>query len=94
LWADSNPIWRPGFNLGNGNKNGGTGYPAALMPQDAPNFINTCQPWRTQSAHGGGINVCLGDGSVRFVSTAISAATWATVNDPRDGGNPGEDWAQ
>jgi hypothetical protein len=62
------------------------------MPQDNPDFDNTCNPLTTQSAHGGGLHVCVGDGSVRFVSTNITPATWATLNDPRDGKSPGSDW--
>jgi prepilin-type N-terminal cleavage/methylation domain-containing protein/prepilin-type processing-associated H-X9-DG protein len=91
LWADSNSIWRPGFNLGS-SKSGHVGYPPAKLPQDNPTFLHNCDPTATQSAHGGGINVTMGDGSVRFVSSSISAASWATVNDPRDGGIPGPDW--
>ncbi len=91
LWADSNSIWRPGFNLGSG-KGGQVGYPAAPLPQNQPNYITGCDPTRTQSAHSGGLNVCLGDGSVRFVSVGVTAATWAAVNDPRDGAVPGPDW--
>jgi prepilin-type N-terminal cleavage/methylation domain-containing protein/prepilin-type processing-associated H-X9-DG protein len=91
LWADSNSIWRPGFNLGAG-KAGGVGYPAAKLPQNNPVFLVNCDPTTTQSAHAGGLNVTMGDGSVRFVPANISAATWAAVNDPRDGVPPGVDW--
>jgi prepilin-type N-terminal cleavage/methylation domain-containing protein/prepilin-type processing-associated H-X9-DG protein len=93
LWADSNSIWRPGYNLGPSKGGGGLqSYPASPMPQDSPDFINTCLPDRPQSAHGHGINVCMGDGSVRFVNFEITPATWAIVNDPRDGLVPGSDW--
>ena len=93
LWADSNSIWRPGYDLGP-DKAGNLvqGYPPAPLPQDNPNYITSCAPARPQSAHGGGLNVGLADGSVRFVSTSIDPATWATVNDPRDGNIPGPDW--
>jgi prepilin-type N-terminal cleavage/methylation domain-containing protein len=84
LWADSNSIWRPGFNLGAG-KNGGVGYPAAKMPQDGPDFERTCDATTTQSNHGGGLMVGVGDGAVRWVSISITPATWAAINDPRDG---------
>ena len=38
-----------------------------------------------KAAHSGGINVALGDGSVRFVARGISATVWAYANDPKDG---------
>jgi prepilin-type N-terminal cleavage/methylation domain-containing protein/prepilin-type processing-associated H-X9-DG protein len=93
LWADSNSIWRPGYNLGPDKGGWSVGnYPPSPLPQDGPDFIRNCQPDRPQSAHDSGINVALGDGSVRFVPVAVSQLTWATVNDPRDGGTPGNDW--
>jgi hypothetical protein len=91
LWADANNIWRPGYNLGS-SKGGTSGYPAALMFQNRPNFMTSCDPTRPQSAHTNGLMVGLGDGSVRLVSMGISATTWARVNDPRDGQVPGADW--
>jgi prepilin-type N-terminal cleavage/methylation domain-containing protein/prepilin-type processing-associated H-X9-DG protein len=95
LWADANSVWRPGFNLGAGKSGSvaavGT-YPPSPMPQDAPHFFNNCDPTTVQSAHGGGLNVCLGDGSVRFVSTTITPATWASATDPRDAKPLPSDW--
>ena len=93
LWADANEVWRPAYNLG-ASKAGTavTTYPASPMPQDAPNFEVSCNPLTVQSNHGGGLNVCMGDGSVRFVSIGISPTTWAGANDPRDGLPPGSDW--
>ena len=38
------------------------------------------------------MNVGLGDGSTRFVSGSISAATWAHACDPQDGNPLGSDW--
>jgi prepilin-type N-terminal cleavage/methylation domain-containing protein/prepilin-type processing-associated H-X9-DG protein len=94
LWADSNTIWRPAYNLGPDKGGWSVGnYPPSPLPQDSPDFVRTCLPDRPQSGHDGGINVAMGDGSVRFVPVAISQATWATVNDPRDGGTPGSDWS-
>jgi hypothetical protein len=40
----------------------------------------------------GGIQVGMGDGSVRSVSPSLSAATWALAVDPADGQVLGSDW--
>jgi len=103
LWADANSVWRPGYNLGM-NKGGGAGeavrgtaitvgnYGPSPLPQNNPNFFVNCLPDVPQSAHEGGLNICMGDGTIRFVSAAITAGTWAAANDPRDGLTPGADW--
>ncbi len=93
LWADANSIWRPGFNLG--FYKGGAGvenYPPSPMFQSQPHPYNSCDPNRPQSGHSGGMNVALGDGSVRFLATAIDPVTWARLADPRDGEVVGGDW--
>ena len=46
LWADSNTVWRPGYNLGPGKNT--LGYAGSNLPQDRPDFANTCDPVRTQ----------------------------------------------
>ena len=51
-----------------------------------------CYYWLNNSIHPGGINVTLGDASVRFVSSAISQATWNMAIDPADGQTLGSDW--
>jgi prepilin-type N-terminal cleavage/methylation domain-containing protein len=61
------------------------------MFQANPN-VKDCDNWRAQSGHIGGMNVCLGDGSVRFVSAAISQATWDAALLPSDGVPLGTDW--
>lgn len=95
LWADSNSIWRPGYNLGAGKGGGGlSAYPACPMFQDSPIFDQTCIPTTVQSNHGGGIFVALGDGSVHWVANSVSPASWAAANDPRDGQVPGSDWGE
>jgi hypothetical protein len=62
------------------------------MFQVQPDWVHACDSTRAQSPHAGGIDVCLGDGSVRFVSAGISPATWANACDPRDGAPLGSDW--
>ncbi len=93
LWADSNSIWRALFGTNTSYKDpAGPGYPAVNLFQVQPNFMTQCDPSRPQSPHTAGINVGLGDGSVRFVSASISKATWAGACDPRDGVPLGSDW--
>ncbi len=93
LWADANSVWRPGFNLGSGK--GGFGlqsYPASPKFQVNPHYLNNCIYTVPQGAHSGGIMVGNGDGSVRFLTGAISDVTWARATDPRDGQPLGNDW--
>ncbi len=91
LWADANSIWRPGFNLGPW-KGGTSGYPPAPLFQVGPNYMTGCDPTRPQSPHPQGINVGLGDGSVRFVAQGISSGTWAQACNPLDPNPLGVDW--
>ena len=37
-----------------------------------PNWLSACDILRAQSPHTGGMNLCLADGGVRFVSGGIS----------------------
>jgi prepilin-type N-terminal cleavage/methylation domain-containing protein/prepilin-type processing-associated H-X9-DG protein len=69
-----------------------TGYSQCLKFQVQPVWSNGCDSARAQSGHSGGINVCLGDGSVRFVSAGISPASWAIACHPVDGLVQGSDW--
>jgi prepilin-type N-terminal cleavage/methylation domain-containing protein len=93
LWADSNSVWRPGFNLGSSKGGGGlTAYPAAPMFQVQPNYINNCNYQLPQGIHTGGIMLGIGDGSVRFLTGSVTAATWASATDPRDGVPLGSNW--
>jgi prepilin-type N-terminal cleavage/methylation domain-containing protein len=92
LWADSNSVWRPGFNLTGSKGTVPTTYPAALLFQVQPNYTTSCDINRPNSPHTSGIVAGLGDGSVRFVSQGLSAATWALACDPRDGNPMPSDW--
>ena len=92
LWSDSNSIWRPTFCINNANKTfpslaAGAPFPPCGKFQVMPHRYNTCDPILAQSPHPSGIQVCLGDGSVRFVSGSIPAAQWAAACDPQDGVN-------
>jgi prepilin-type N-terminal cleavage/methylation domain-containing protein len=92
LWSDSNLTWRPIFCVLDLSKTGHAGYTPCLMFQDQPHWSNTCNPIQAQGIHPGAINVCLGDGSVRTVSSAIDPNTWALACDPRDGAVLPRDW--
>ena len=87
LWADSNTIWRPTFCINNYWQT-----PDGPGCQDRPDWLRDCDHTRAQSPHAGGINVCLGDASVRFVASGITPQTWANACDPRDGAPLGGDW--
>jgi prepilin-type processing-associated H-X9-DG protein len=93
LYADSTCPWRPIFCHNTYFKNiAGQGYPPCFMFAIQPNLTNTCDTSRANSPHGGGINVCMGDGSVRFVGSGVSPTTWAQAADPQDGTPLGADW--
>jgi prepilin-type N-terminal cleavage/methylation domain-containing protein len=93
LWADSTSIWRPVFCVNNvSNTPFSAGYFKCAMFQVQPNYLTACDNGRAQSNHTGGMNVGLGDGSVRFLNQGISPTTWANACDPRDGAILGSDW--
>jgi prepilin-type N-terminal cleavage/methylation domain-containing protein/prepilin-type processing-associated H-X9-DG protein len=50
--------------------------PGSLFQLQPSPFIGSCDWTRASTAHSGGIQVCLADGSVRGVSPGISYATW------------------
>ena len=92
LWADSTEEWRPIMcHNSQPYKIVSPGYAACYMFQVQPTMFGTCDPSRAQSPHSGGMNVALGDGSVRFVTASISATQWAAACDPRDGVAPNWD---
>jgi prepilin-type N-terminal cleavage/methylation domain-containing protein len=63
----------------------------AVVFQTKPT-VAQCDPLRLQSFTVGGIQVGMGDGSVRTVSSGISPITWGRAIDPQDGGVLGSDW--
>jgi prepilin-type N-terminal cleavage/methylation domain-containing protein len=70
------------------------GVPCGLLtalPQIAPNQ-NLCDPKRVQGLSSGGIQVGLGDGSVRSVAPGLSQTSWGRALVPNDGFPIGEDW--
>jgi prepilin-type N-terminal cleavage/methylation domain-containing protein len=66
--------------------------PAGNMFQIQPNYTAACDPMRPSSGHTAGINVCMGDGSVRLVAQGMSANTWFIALIPNDGNPLPSDW--
>jgi prepilin-type N-terminal cleavage/methylation domain-containing protein len=92
LWADSTLPWRPIMCHNTPSKNVNPGYAACRTFQIRPIAFGTCDPSTSQTSHSTAMVVGMGDGSVRNVSSSISAATWAAACDPRDGQPLGSDW--
>lgn len=93
LWADSNWGFRAAFCINTGYQQPDrVGYQPCLLFQDSPNPWTTCEARRANSPHPGGMNVGLGDGSVRTVGSDIDEQTWVNACDPRDGLILSEDW--
>jgi prepilin-type N-terminal cleavage/methylation domain-containing protein len=55
-------------------------------------YVGNCDPTRASSPHISGMEAALGDGSVRSLSTGISAATWWAALTPAGSEVLGSDW--
>jgi prepilin-type N-terminal cleavage/methylation domain-containing protein len=67
------------------------GVPYMPLPQISPT-PKQCIPWQVQGFSPGGIQVLLGDGSVRNVTGGVTPLTWGRAIDPADGLPLGSDW--
>jgi prepilin-type N-terminal cleavage/methylation domain-containing protein/prepilin-type processing-associated H-X9-DG protein len=68
---------------------------ASLFQVQPLNFLNSpgpCDRRLASSPHTGGMNVCLADGSVRFLAQGISGTTWWRACTPNGGEVLGPDW--
>jgi prepilin-type N-terminal cleavage/methylation domain-containing protein len=65
---------------------------STLVFQVQPNPANGCNYQQLQTGHAGGMEVLLGDGSVRTISSTIVAATYQQANDPNNGGGVLQGW--
>jgi prepilin-type N-terminal cleavage/methylation domain-containing protein len=84
--------FQPGFCIpGLANQ----GAPNALGPTSRFQVQPTqgsCDPTRAATAHAGGIQVGLADGSVRTLAPSLSGTTWWAAVTPRDNDMLGSDW--
>jgi prepilin-type N-terminal cleavage/methylation domain-containing protein/prepilin-type processing-associated H-X9-DG protein len=82
--TDTNTLipYHPGYAIAwNGYSIGPT---SKFQTQPNP-FNGNCDPTLASSPHPGGINVCLADGSVRFLSSSVTDFTWWYLTTPRGG---------
>ncbi|HEY8505118.1 MAG TPA: DUF1559 domain-containing protein [Gemmataceae bacterium] len=93
-WAASNSWLRPIVctNFPYKENWSDQGPTRCLKFQIQPNYQLNCDPARAQSGHTSGINVCLGDGSVRFVTAGVTPENWAIACHPSDGEVLSGDW--
>jgi len=99
----TNNVWFcPGFwasipggfsSTGDNPNQNPVGYPAnyVTLPQAFPQ-VKDCDPTRLQTLSEAGLQVGLGDGSVKVISSNISQQTFARAIDPVDGLPLGTDW--
>jgi prepilin-type N-terminal cleavage/methylation domain-containing protein len=66
--------------------------PASLFQLQPKPSQGNCDPLRASTGHTGGINGGMGDGSVRVISTNVSANTWWFVCTPSGGETLPSDW--
>lgn len=102
LWADSFRPWAPGFgwnlrvtypDIFQDPPDAAHAYESCWMFQVAPDPLSEADVGRAQSPHADGMNVGVGDGSVRFISGNIKEQVWHKICDPRDGAIvAGSDW--
>ena len=86
--------FQPGFAipaLSNRGAPNAIGPGSKFQVQPTP-FLGNCDPTRASTAHPGGIQVGLADGSVRTLSPGMSGATWWAGLTPSGGEVPGSDW--
>ena len=95
----TNAPWERGNGYYCGHPNQ-TGF-QTILPPNSPNCTAGTEFWQkgifgTSSNHTGGVNVCLGDGSVQFVSETINHVTTGTAGldspSPTSGYSPFGTW--
>jgi len=89
-WREMGVGYDPGFTRPNGTLTAPpptNAVPFQIAPSDA-----SADWYVTQSGHTGANQVGMGDGSVRTVSSGISAVTWWSACSPKDALPLGSDW--
>jgi prepilin-type processing-associated H-X9-DG protein len=87
-WYQGPPLF-PAFAL---SWNASSIGPASIFQvRPSPNLGN-CDPTLASTAHTGGMNICLADGSVRSLSANVSPATWWAVCTPAGDEVLDSDW--
>jgi prepilin-type N-terminal cleavage/methylation domain-containing protein len=81
--------WQPGFAISFNSYDVG---PTSLFVVRPLWKTNACDPTLASSPHAAGMNVGLGDASVRFISQGISGTTWWYACTPSGGEVLGPDW--
>ena len=66
--------------------------PGSMFQVQPTPFLGNCDPTRAATAHAGGIQVGLADGSVRTLAPGMSGTTWWAAVTPTGGEVLGSDW--
>jgi prepilin-type N-terminal cleavage/methylation domain-containing protein len=95
-----NMAWMPTFAYGSPTPPpNGTAYSSGYQPGDGPGIVGpaskfqvqpqpyetVCNPALAQGGHTAGMNVCMGDGRVLFLSESIAPLTWWYLLTPNGG---------
>ncbi|HWG43642.1 MAG TPA: DUF1559 domain-containing protein [Gemmataceae bacterium] len=105
LWAHGgwNPSWAPIFAYGSADGStpynsgmdagsGVVGTSSVFQVQPKPGGVYSDPIGYASSSHTGGMNVSLGDGSVRFLPQSINPITWWAACTPANGDLQQSDW--
>jgi len=76
---------------GNTQKAYAIGFTSKFQMQPNP-YLGNCDPFRASTGHTGGMNVCMGDASVKNVSGAVSNTVWWWAITPYSGESLGAEW--
>jgi prepilin-type N-terminal cleavage/methylation domain-containing protein len=92
LWGEWwwNDQWMPAFSYF--LQGTGVNPPFQIQPNPFSGGSSICNYQMASSPHTAGIICGIGDGTVKFVSSAVSATTWWYANTPSGGEVLGNDW--